>query len=169
MLRFTILLTVLILGRIVHGQSEVEGKVIKVSEGDMIEILTNTHDTLSIKLSNIDCPESGQEYFEEARRFCEKMCLNKKVTFISTGKDAEGTELGRVVLSNKKVLNVELVDAGFAWHYRKGLQFTVDTEALVEKEKTAQTSRKGLWSSENPQAPWIFKRNLTRYEAKSSY
>jgi len=169
MLKYLTLLSVLIIGRIVHGQSEIEGRVIKVSEGDIIEMVTATQDTLTVRLSNVDCPENGQAYYDEAKRYTEKMCLKKKIRFISSGTGGEGVEEGRLLLNNDRVLNIELVKEGLAWHLRKGLQMSSDTQQLNEGEELARTSKKGLWSVENPLAPWVYKRNLNRFEAKSSY
>jgi micrococcal nuclease len=168
MLRFSILLSILIVGRLVLGQPEIEGKVIKVEEGDLIKILTETKDTVEVRLSNIDCPEQGQPYFQEAKEMTEKMCLNKKVRFYSKGTGSEGIETGIVYLSKNKTLNSQLLEEGLAWYYQKGLQITIDTQTLANIAEEAKASKKGLWVLKDPVAPWVYKRNSTRYEAKSS-
>ncbi|HYG37184.1 MAG TPA: thermonuclease family protein [Cytophagales bacterium] len=169
MVRCFVLLLVLVLGRIVQGQPEVKGKVIKVEEGDLLQILTSNKDTISIRLANVDSPEPGQEYFEQARRYTEKLCLKKTVKFIPKGKNEEDIETGFLVLPNNQTLNYALVEAGLAWHFKKGLQFTIEIQTLSEKEDKAKSLEKGLWKSKAPVAPWIYKRNITRYEAKTSY
>lgn len=169
MIRCLILLLVLIVGRIVQGQPETKGKVIKVEEGDLVHLLTSSKDTIIVRLSNIDTPEPGQEYFEEARRYAENLCLNKSVKFISKGKNEEDIETGFLVLRNNQTLNNALVEAGLAWHFRKGLQLTIEIQTLSQKEEEAKSLEKGLWKTKDPVAPWIYKRNISRYEAKTSY
>lgn len=169
MIRCIILLSVLILGRIVQGQPEFNAKVIKVEEGDLIQLLSATNDTIVLRLANIDAPEPGQEYFEEARRFTEKSCLNKVIKLIPKGKNEENENTGIIVLKSNETLNNKIVEAGLAWHYKKGLLMTIDIQTLAQKEEEAKVSHKGLWKSKEPVAPWIYKRNISRYEAKSSY
>jgi micrococcal nuclease len=167
MFRCLVLLSILIVGRIVLGQSEMEGRVIKVEEGDLLKILTPSDDTVLLHLSNIDCPEQGQPYFQEAKSRTEKLCLNKKVRFELKGIE-NGIETGIVFLSKKESLNSKLLEEGLAWYYQKGLQITIDMQTLSGKEEEAKASRKGIWRSKEPVAPWIYKRNVTKYEAKTS-
>ena len=168
MLRCLVLLSILIVGRIVQGQSELEGRVIKVEEGDLIHILTSNKDTVFLRLSNIDCPEQGQPYFDNAKNLTEKLCLNKKVKFYIKGTTDDGIETGVVFLTKKESLNSKLLEEGLAWYFQKGLQITIDTQTLANAEEEAKATKKGLWRSKDPVAPWIYKRNITKYEAKSS-
>jgi len=50
-------------------------------------------------------------------------------------------------------VNEALVRAGAAWHYA---QYS-DSAVLAAAERDARASRRGLWQSASPQAPWLFR------------
>lgn len=146
------------------------GKVMEVREGDYIVVGVGDGVMVNVRLEEIDCPEKGQSYYEEARKFTEKLALGKEVTVsVSEGSGSE-TVVGTVVLNNRKGtnLNYELVEAGLAWHLQKGLTYTENTETLLNLMDEAQAKAKGLWEDGNPVAPWAFKQRQNMYEAKSS-
>jgi len=50
-----------------------------------------------------------------------------------------------------RVLNHELVKAGFAWWYRR---YAPDDDTLVQLEQEARDAKRGLWVDPHPVPPW---------------
>ncbi|MEO2014839.1 MAG: thermonuclease family protein [Fuerstiella sp.] len=125
------------------------GKVIAVKDGDSIVVLQDK-EQITIRLQDIDCPELAQAFGRQAKKQTSDLCFGKTVTVKATGKDRYDRTLAHVVLPNGKELNRELVQAGFAWWYRK---YSKD-KSLGEIEADAKKNRRGLWADQKPVAPW---------------
>ena len=138
----------------------ISGKVIRVIDGNTIEILDSEKEVVKIMLSEVDCPELGQEFSEEAKKLTEKLVLKKRVVVELKGKDRWGNKLGQVMLNNGKLLHHELLQNGLAWAKEE------DNEALVNMQATAKASKSGLWISEDPTPPWIYRRQQTMMAPK---
>jgi len=131
------------------------GKVVGVSDGDTITVL---HDRTpeKIRLHGIDCPEAKQAFGTKAKQFTSKQVFGQVVTIRVKDKDRYGRTVGEVVLSDGRVLNHELVKAGFAWHYVK---YARDDKTLAALEREAREHKRGLWADPVPVAPWAFRKN----------
>ena len=99
------------------------GKVVKVSDGDTIEVM---HDGKPerIRLFGIDCPEishksgeTGQPFGQNAKKLTGDLVAGKEVSIIVKDIDRYGRTVGIVVLNDGTILNEELLKAGLAWHY----------------------------------------------------
>lgn len=109
---------------------------------------------VKVRLSGIDCPEKKQAYGERAKEFTADLTFGKTVS-VSYGKlDRYGRILGEVMLPNRKILNRELVRAGYAWHYTR---YSKD-RTLAELEAEARKAERGLWQESNPVSPWEFRK-----------
>jgi endonuclease YncB( thermonuclease family) len=93
--------------------SSFNGKVVKVSDGDTIQVMQNGH-ALKIRLAGIDCPEKGQPFGQAAKRFVLDLVAQKAVTVQVETKDRFGRSVAEVMLSDGRSLNRELVRAGYA-------------------------------------------------------
>ncbi len=56
-----------------------------------------------------------------------------------------------MILPDGRVLNRELVRAGFAWWYRR---YAPDDEMLAQLEQEAREAQRGLWADAEPVPPW---------------
>ncbi len=140
-----------------------EAKVLAVVDGNTLEVKTAEGDVYTIMLSGVDSPELEQEFGNEARVFLEKLVLKKNVKVTLEGKDRWGNRLAVVWLKGVVDLRVELLKAGLAW--------TAERNPLAELEnvrKEAQERGKGIWASAEPTPPWIFRRQQTLLQEKSS-
>lgn len=153
----------LIMSSAIALPQEWSAKVIKVIDGNTLEILTADNEIYKVLLKEIDCPEIEQLFGEEAKKLTEKILLKKKVTVVVNGKDRWGTRLVSITLSNGKDINQELLKKGFAWHNAK---FSSNSN-LKSLEANAKENKIGLWESEDPTPPWIFRRQQTMKVAKS--
>lgn len=126
-------------------------KVLDVADGDIISVLHNGR-TEAVRLYGIDCPEPGQPFCYEARRFTVKVADGRTVHVSPTGTDSEGRTLAWVYAGWLN-LNLELVKNGFAWHDER---YSPDSE-FEEAELGARRTRAGLWKDVSPVPPWDFR------------
>ena len=89
---FLVLLLVLLTPSPAAAVSEYEGEVVRVIDGDTIEVLHNQQPE-RIRLSGIDSPEKGQAYGKRARQAASELVFGKKVTIQTHGKDKCGASL----------------------------------------------------------------------------
>ncbi len=59
-----------------------------------------------------------------------------------------------MILPDGKVLNYELINAGFAWWYR---EYAPENRTLERLEHVARSEKQGLWRDKNPVPPWEYR------------
>ena len=133
---------------------QIEGKVIKVYDGDTLTILTNQNETEKIRLEGIDCPELSQDFGKEARDYTSKLTLNRNVTIYVKSIGRYGRKIALVILPNGKVLNDLLLKNGYAWHYKAYNQ----EKKFEDLENEAKSKKIGLWELDNPIPPWDYRK-----------
>ena len=152
------------------AQESFEGKVIKVSDGDTINVLTGDNQTIRVRFNGVDAPEvshsSGepsQPYGQKAREFVVNYCAGKMVKVIIRDTDRYGRTIGDVFLVGESIsLNERLVQEGWAWHYK---QYS-DDPTLAALEISAKNRKAGLWADPNPVAPWEWRKQLKEANTK---
>lgn len=127
-----------------------DGRVVKVLDGDTIEVLLSEKTTVRVRLAGIDAPERGQPFSRMATQAVRDMAAEKTVRIETQSKDWYGRTIGDVFLSDGRSLNRELVHLGLAWQYRR---YSNDQE-LTALEAEARKARRGLWSEPDPTPPW---------------
>ena len=143
--------------------SDFKGKVISVIDGNTLQVLGSDGQTYNLILAGIDCPELKQAYGNDAKICLEKLTLGKDVDIRVVGKDRLGNAQAEVLVSGKKDPRIQLLKDGLAWTSEK------DPNNILEAYRAAsQSKKKGLWKEENPTPPWIFRREQSMLEAKSS-
>jgi endonuclease YncB( thermonuclease family) len=142
-------LIVLILFLALQGEESFKDRVIGVTDGDTIVVLTEKNQQVKIRLEGIDCPESGQEFGSRAKEVTVDLCFQKDVTIEKTGEDLYGRTLGYVYVGDLCV-NKELLRLGMAWHFKK---YNKDPE-LARIETEAREKGIGLWAMDAPMTPW---------------
>lgn len=128
------------------------GKVVSIADGDTLTILTDDKLQVKVRLEGIDTPERGQAYGNKAKDALSDMVFGKAVTIRKTGTDKYDRTLGFVDVDGTDV-NLKLVEDGWAWHYTK---YNCQ-EKFAKAEVAARTAKRGLWSQDNPMAPWDFR------------
>jgi micrococcal nuclease len=138
--------------------------VTTVIDGNVFEITGDDNFVQRFSLVGVDCPESGQPYYEKAKALLEKLILNKQVRLEVEGKNRWGHYLAIVTIVKTGLdPRIELLEQGLAW--------TAEKEPLAELELIrlkAQENSRGLWRDENPTPPWIYRRQQSMLQAKSS-
>src|SRR5918997_1123444 len=132
----------------------IEGKVIRVSDGDTIAVLDKDNKTHKIRFQGIDAPESKQDFGQASKENLSKMVFGKQVTVIWDKVDKYRRTVGKVLVDGRDI-NIEQVRAGFAWHYKKYAdeQPAEDRVTYAKAEEEARAARLGLWQDPNPTPP----------------
>ena len=132
-------------------------RVVKVVDGDTvdIDIADGEYATTRVRLLGVDTPETknpktGPMYFgEEANSFTEDMVLDRQVTIlidtVSDERDRYGRLLAYVKLDDGRVLNAELVAAGFGYADLRFDHSRYDKYASLQE--AAIKSGAGLWGN----------------------
>jgi micrococcal nuclease len=131
---------------------EFTGKVVGVSDGDTITVLTGRL-TRRVRLDGIDAPEANQAFGQRAKQAASRSAFGRVVRVICHGEDRYGRSLGEVLLPDGSKLNERMVADGWAWHYKR---YSNDSR-LAELEETARRRRVGLWSDPHAIPPWEFR------------
>ena len=94
-----IFLLFFICSKLTFGQNILQGKVIRVADGDTFTLIHNkvSH---KIRLHGIDCPEKGQEFSQVAKEFTKERTLQKNVKVEVLKKDQYGRNVGIVWLED---------------------------------------------------------------------
>jgi endonuclease YncB( thermonuclease family) len=149
-----VLLSFILLVCSVHAQT-ITGKVVGVSDGDTITVLQDRTQH-KIRLYGIDCPESGQDFGNRAKKFVSRIVYGKQVKVIQKDMDRYGRVVGMVYVGNACV-NEEIVRAGLAWVYNRYCKDSICSQ-WRGLEKHARQSGIGLWSHPDPIPPWDYRR-----------
>jgi endonuclease YncB( thermonuclease family) len=153
---------VLLLPACLLATDVISGKVITVIDGNTLEVYTGENETYKILLFGIDSPELEQDYGDKAKRFLEKLILDKNIEVQVQGKDRLGNRLG-IILIDGEDMREKLLEAGLAWTSERN---PIESfEAIKEKSRE---KRKGLWKETEPTPPWIFRRQQTLLQYKKS-
>lgn len=141
------------------------GTVVAIADGDTLTLLDASRVQHKIRLSGIDAPERKQGFGRRSREHLASLTFGKMVEVDSTKQDRYGRTVGKVLVSGLDV-NLAMVQAGMAWHYRQyeREQSTSDRRLYASAEQGAREARIGLWREEHPIPPWEW-RKAARYDA----
>ena len=138
-----------------HATNEINGRVVGVSDGDTITVLTPDKRQIKVRLSGIDCPESGQPWGRRAKEAASNAVYGESVSVQISGTDRYGRSIGKVFV-NDVDLNRHLVKNGHCWVYRR---YAKD-QMLFDYEEWARDNSIGLWGL--PEAskipPWEWRK-----------
>ena len=139
-----------------------EGRVVKVADGDTITVLASNVQH-KVRLSGIDAPEKRQAFGEASRRHLASLVAGKDVKVEWTKKDRYGRILGTVWASVPADgtratpcvdVNLRMIQDGFAWHY----SHFDNTQSYADAEAAARTAKRGLWKDHSPIPPHEFRK-----------
>ncbi|EML0402162.1 thermonuclease family protein [Escherichia coli] len=128
---------------------EIQGKVIRVLDGDTIEVLQDKK-PVRIRLANIDAPEKKQAFGRWSANQLKALLAGQSVTVSYTQTDRYGRIIGRVFTTNGTDASRFMVQSGAAWVYER---YNAD-ESLPALQREAQEQKRGLWADANPVPPW---------------
>lgn len=134
-----------------------EGVVVKVIDGDSLQVEKDNGQVYEIRLYGIDTPEYKQPYSNKAKQLTGKLTFRQRVTVEKRDVDRYG-RLVALVSSQGKLVNRELVRDGLAWYYSRYCLEQPLCNELELLETSARQERRGLWRDKNPIAPWDWKK-----------
>lgn len=150
--------TLLILFSAVQA-GELIGRVVGVADGDTLTLLDEGRNQYKIRLAGIDAPEKKQPFGRRSKEKLSDLAFNRNVRVIWEKKDRYGRIVGKIISETRDV-NLEMVSAGLAWHYKayEGEQTLTDRRLYENAEQNARLMKKGLWHDAYPTPPWDFRK-----------
>ena len=159
MIKIIFALIFLYVGCAISGEI-IEGVAIGIHDGDTLNLLVAGNQTIKIRLSQVDSPESDQAFGQKSRRSLSDMVFNKAVRVEKETVDKYGRTVGTVFVGDLDV-NREQVKRGMAWAFLKYLH----DKSLIQDEGIARQNRIGLWPDPNPVSPWEYRHPGSRPQA----
>ena len=122
-------------------------------------VLDGSNTQHKIRLQAIDAPERGQAFGTKSKEHLSGYVAGKTVTVEYDKLDRYGRVIGKVLLDGED-MNLEQIQAGLAWHYKKyqGEQTIDDRVAYSDAEMDARRHGRGLWADGSPMAPWDYRK-----------
>lgn len=139
------------------GAQSFDGKVVGISDGDTITVLTDEKRQVKIRLYGVDCPESKQAYGTRARQLTSDQVFGKHVHVEVMDVDRYGRTVGIVSAPDGTTLNRELLENGMAWLYTDYCKAPVCGE-WKQVELSARQAKIGLWTDKSPTPPWEYRK-----------
>lgn len=153
--------------------ADFSGVVVKVLDGDTVDVLTSTTcdyqtyvsaggskcrdglEQLRVRLAEIDAPESKQPYGAKSKEALSALVFQKTVTVKGESRERHGRVLGHLHVQGEWV-NANLVSTGAVWVYRQYSK----SPLLLQLEKEAIADQVGIWSLPESERmpPWEFRR-----------
>jgi endonuclease YncB( thermonuclease family) len=130
---------------------ELRGRVVGITDGDTLTLLTPERREVKIRLAEIDTPESRQPYGTRARKALSDLAFRRDVRGKVQDTDRYGRTVGRIYAGRVDV-NAEMVRREAAWVYRR---YSHDPALLVLEDEARQAQR-GVWVLPEAQRtpPW---------------
>jgi endonuclease YncB( thermonuclease family) len=140
------------------AQDVIHGRVVGVTDGDTIKVLTAQKQLLRVRVTWIDAPERSQAFGQRAKQAMSALVFGKDVELRFHTVDRYG-RLVCMVFSGGTDAGLELIKERFAWAYTKFLpEASVETQqSYTAAESAARVARTGLWVDTNPVAPWEYR------------
>ncbi len=122
--------------------------VLEIVSADIMLLKKSNGEKVTVKLSGIDCPKTGQSHFIKARLFASQRVLGQEVIVkLETGSSESAQPLPVTISYNEeglqRSLNDELLEAGMA---RRSVPLSPTDLPLGELEVEARKLRRGLWA-----------------------
>lgn len=126
-------------------------KVVKVSDGDTITVLTQNKESIKVRLYGIDAPETKQDFGKASKQYLSSLLAGRIVEVKSNGQDRYGRVLGIIYLDGADI-NAKTVEEGYAWAFVKY------SKIYAAQQSKAMKNKAGLWRQKDPQTPWDFRK-----------
>ena len=141
--------------------AQTNAKVIRVVDGDTYQ-LQSDNKVFTVRLANVDAPESKQQFGSEATKNVSALILHQNVLVTEMGKDRYNRTIGSISI-NGMALDSVLICNGWAWHYAA----YNDSKELAALQELAIKKHLGLWKQgvKNVCLPSVF-RKLSAAEKK---
>ena len=130
-----------------------QAKVIRVVDGDTVELLLPDNSHPNCRLDSIDAPEKRQEFGARSLNALKDLVVGKVATVYETALDRYQRPVVFLVVENVDVAAFMVVN-GFAWEYKQYSK----SDSLAQFEAKARRNGRGLWRVANAQPPWEWRK-----------
>ncbi|HDR2614733.1 MULTISPECIES: thermonuclease family protein [Enterobacteriaceae] len=151
MLKFTKYSSLCLFTAAWFASADIHGHVVRVLDGDTVEVLEPGNRLTRVRLAGIDAPEKSQPFGQRSRQALTALTADKSVHVSGSTQDRYGRLLG-TIWSDTTDINAVQVKTGMAWAYRYHDRASV--AEYVGLERLARESRSGLWADPSPVEPW---------------
>lgn len=111
-----------------------------------------------LRLACIDAPELNQPHGAESREYLNALVAGKELEIVTRG-DAGFGRTATIIYVDNVNLQERLLSLGMVWYYPQYGSKCRDIRGLKEAESAAKAFKIGLWGTDNPISPWIWRRN----------
>lgn len=135
------------------------GRVVRVLDGDTVSVLDASNTEHRIRLMGIDAPEKKQPFGNKSKQSLSDLVYEKQVVVEYSKQDRYGRTVGKVIVNGRDA-NLEQVNLGMAWHYKKYQkeQPVDDRSKYARSEEQAKAEKRGLWIDPEPTPPWAWRK-----------
>ncbi len=150
------------------AEPSLRGKVLRVVDGDTVQVKVQGQGVRRIRLASIDAPElgsperPGQPYGATARRHLDGLLGRATVMLTCHDVDPHGRPVCDLHLPAGGTASQAMAAAGLAWANREGDGRFLRDAAVAAGEARARAARRGLWQDERALAPWHWRRACWR-------
>ena len=143
----------LVLFMVVCSQPASSAEITNFYDGDTVKIVDAGFE-YKLRITDIDAPERNQAYGKKSRRALMQLCSGASIYVAISGTDKYGRRLGKLRCNNQDV-STYMIQNGHAWFNKR---YSMDYSlALLQDE--AHKNKLGLWQSQQPTAPWVWRKN----------
>jgi endonuclease YncB( thermonuclease family) len=142
-----------------HNLKQYQGKVLRISDGDTLQIRDNHGQKQRVRLAFIDAPETEQAGGRDSQRQLQRLLDNKSVLVQVVDIDNYKRQVA-IVWLQKQDINATQIATGMAWQYAsiaKRQQTAQGYQYYHCLEQSARSSKEGLWRNGKAQAPWEYR------------
>jgi endonuclease YncB( thermonuclease family) len=135
------------------------GKIVGISDGDTVTLLDVNKRQYKIRLTGIDAPEKKMPFGQRSKEHLSDLIFNMDVQVETDKLDRYGRTLGKIFFDRKDI-NLAMVNAGLAWHYKKYQHEQSASDRLLYSyaEEQARLRHIGLWHDASPTPPWDWRK-----------
>jgi endonuclease YncB( thermonuclease family) len=120
-----------------------------IHDGDTLQIRQGENVT-KVRFCGIDAPELAQPLGVESRDYLCRLLGDGAVRVVTVEKDKYDRTVAELFLPDGRLVNVEMVRSGMAYHYAKYSGNCAVKGAIGQAEGEAQSKRLGVWAREDP-------------------
>jgi endonuclease YncB( thermonuclease family) len=108
----------ILLAQAAASAEELRGRVVGITDGDTLTLLTERREEVRIRLAAIDTPEGGQPYGTQACRSLSDLAFGKAVRVVVRDTDRYRRTVGRAYTGHQDI-DAEMIPRGAAWVYHR--------------------------------------------------
>ncbi|MDJ0902218.1 MAG: thermonuclease family protein [Xenococcus sp. MO_188.B8] len=133
-----------------------------IYDGDTLRVIRGAEE-LKIRFCGIDAPEKKQAGGIESRDYLRSLVSrgNGELLLVPIEKDRYGRTVAELYVQDRKKsaipLNLEMVRAGYAWHYERYSANCPSGQQFALAQELAQEEGLGIWNGK-PTAPWDWRK-----------